>query len=453
MYEETIPIISVSHTNDSSRKLNYGSNDSNNNKDSAVSDANSRKKSNIPSSTMVRPHRNTSSKQRQQPSLSQNLTNIRFMVMLFTGITFFICILFVFTQSAISIIHDRHSHTGNYNQYRVDGILPDSRNIAIERSPSLSFYCDDNASSSCTFRQLGQIMVPSAYQNMIDTMQRHLFTSSTRNESNTNSHVSGGIDTNTITAAAAATITMSICTTCLQPPSNVNNIRKQILLVRDLLDIFSPIYSNTTKATQQLRNRRMEAATVDDNENDDPWAVVRKELDIGYTLIGKYQDLDHSHVRYTVEEISILQYKILQWYNQFTTSTIIKHDTNSRNHTDHLAATANTTSSPSTIQYLSLMNDTITTSTTPNWYTHTAESRLFWKGLQHEFHQAQHDNYKSQRHKLQHKQQQTSSIDTSAITILQLLFIKQVQLAKKYYMKAYQHVSVLDNDFEQIDYQ
>lgn len=95
---------------------------------------------------------------------------------------------------------------------------------------------------------------------------------------------------------------------------------------------------------------------------------------------------------------------------------------------------------------------------TVTWYTHTAESRLFWKGLDHQLLHMLPDHHtpqKYQSHHLTQKQQQqpASSMDSTAIIIVQLLFIKQIKLAKKYYMKAYRHTSVLQNDFEQIDYQ
>jgi hypothetical protein len=443
MNDETIPISGHCES-----KLNYGSNKNSNNDECDVYSRNKTTThqprptttyhSSSISTTIMRRH------QQRQPHINQNQANLRFMVMLFTGVTFFICILFVFVQSALSVLHDRHHHASK--QYHMEEILSDNSNNDMERFPSssssassssASLCCSGNSSSRCTFRQLGQIMVPSTYQSMIDTIQLHLFSSSGCNQTNNNDN-SHHPDTAQKSMA-----------TCLQPPSNVNNIRKQILFVRDLLDIFSPIYCNST--TQQL-NSPNEAAAVDEKESDDPWAVLRTELDVAYTLIGQYQDLDRSHVQYTVEEISILQYRILQWYNQFTTSSLVKYKTNAINDVDYSAKTkATATTSPSTRQYLWLMNDTITTTTTPTWYTHAAESRLFWKGMQYPALFVDHYNHKSQL--LQQKQQQSSSIDSSATTIIQLLFMKQLQLAKKYYIKAYQHESVVQNDVEQIDYQ
>ena len=333
----------------------------------------------------------------------------------------------MFVQSASSVLHDRHHQS--YYQLHETGILSDSSKNEREQFPSGVCGCGDSL-SRCTFRQLGQIMVPSAYQSMIDTVALHLFTLSGCNQTSSDSskrykdhHV----------ATATTTTTYS---TCLQPPSNVNNVRKQMLFVRDLLDIFSPIYSNTSKTTARKSNRRHETVIMDVDGSVDPWATVRTELDVGYTLIGQYQDLDHSHVRYTIEDKSLLQYKILQWYNQFTKNYITKDVTAS--------------AGDSTLQYLSLMNDTITTSTTPTWFIHAAESRLFWKG----FLGVDHDKHKSsQLHHLQHEPQQLSSIDSSVVAVVQKLFTKQLQLAKKYYVKAYQHASVVENDFEQMDYQ
>ena len=167
-----------------------------------------------------------SQQHQQKPQQHRNpyQTNIRFMVMKITGITFFFCILFVFVQSAVYILYDRH-----HKPFHLDRIVSDTRSNDMERfAPSSSISCcnDGTLTNRCTFRQLGQIMVPSAYQSMIDTIQRHMFTSSSCNQTNDNFKKNRNHDHETL--AATTTTSTTIMTTCLQPPSHVNNIGKNI---------------------------------------------------------------------------------------------------------------------------------------------------------------------------------------------------------------------------------
>jgi hypothetical protein len=469
MYDETIPLSGGSTSSTGSNINYYGSKYGSTNYDDNDGNVNSKNKhtatrtsTRLPETTTARYHNHHTSsitkrqneQQQQQQANRLNAKHLRFMVMIFTGITFFICISFVFVQSAVSVLHDRHRQ--NYHQQlHLDGIESENSNDnSIQQFPpppfSSSFCCSSNSSSSCTFRQIGQIMVPSTYQALMDTIELHLFTSSGCNQTRNERRLTKNGNHKHRGAATAAT---AVTTTCLQPPSNVNYVRKQILLVRDLIDIFSPIYSNTT-ATMTDTNG---ATKVERNDIDDPWAVVRTKLDDGYTLIGQYQDLDHSHVRYTIDEISILQYKIIQWNNQFLEISVVQHDAYSRKDV-HLSITkkVDTTTSPSTMQYLSLTTNDTTTTT---WYIHAAESRLFWNGFQRQGLYMEPDNQKTQKshnfhwpQQLQQQQQATPSMDSTAIFIVHLLFMKQVKLAKKYYIKAYQHVSI-QHDSEQIDYQ
>ena len=365
---------------------------------------------NMTNSTTVFP------KQQQQ---QQQHYSMRFMVMIYTGITFLICVIWIFVQSALSIQHQHHRAS----------ILPgpDLKNVisynGCHTSSSTSVDCRD----SCTFRQLGQIMVPSAYQAMMDTIHRHLLIQPS--------------------AATTATATTTTCVTnvCLPPPSNVNTVRKQILYVRDLLDVFSPIYRNTTSKTTSVgdddhHHRESYIDSIDDDD-EDPWATLRKELDRGYTLIGQYQDLDHSHVHYTSQDIYTLQYQILQWYQQCTTSTTGPPPSPSSSHhhdPTHGTNTAQRSSGSTWIhQYLSLTNET----TTITAYSHAAESHFFWKSI-------------LQRLESPHGGVTTIiSMNSSALTMIQLLLDQQIRIAQTYYIRAYPHESVWQNDSDQMDYQ
>ena len=64
-------------------------------------------------------------------------------------------------------------------------------------------------------------------------------------------------------------------------PDDVHSARKHTLTLRDLLDIYSPVFPNSSKA------------------GDDLWGQLRGFMDIGYTLLGDFQDLAHSGVNYT----------------------------------------------------------------------------------------------------------------------------------------------------------
>jgi hypothetical protein len=74
-------------------------------------------------------------------------------------------------------------------------------------------------------------------------------------------------------------------------PSHVDQLRKGILRVRDLLDIFSPIYPNRTVATTKDDHEPAVIVVVD------VWSMLRTQLDVGYTVVGQYQDLDHAHIQ------------------------------------------------------------------------------------------------------------------------------------------------------------
>ena len=64
-------------------------------------------------------------------------------------------------------------------------------------------------------------------------------------------------------------------------PDDIHGARKATLTLRDLLDVFSPVFPNTSKT------------------GDDLWGELRTFMDDGYTLLGDFQDLAHSGVNYT----------------------------------------------------------------------------------------------------------------------------------------------------------
>jgi hypothetical protein len=85
-------------------------------------------------------------------------------------------------------------------------------------------------------------------------------------------------------------------------PADVYASRKLILKTRDLLDVFSPVYPNSTT---------LEGVDVD------LWDLVRNLLDRGYEVIGEFQDLDHAHIEYTQEMFNGARGTVLQWRRDF----------------------------------------------------------------------------------------------------------------------------------------
>ena len=123
-------------------------------------------------------------------------------------------------------------------------------------------------------------------------------------------------------------------------PEDVYNVRKMMLKTRDLIDVFSPVYPNTTLDTG-----------LDDDE--DLWLCIRYHLDKGYTAVGNFQDLYHAHVQYTERQLNDLRDEILNWKHDFDIF-IQNHNLSS-----FLAATSTKS------------------------FSHRKESRLFWKHTVH----------------------------------------------------------------------
>jgi hypothetical protein len=87
-------------------------------------------------------------------------------------------------------------------------------------------------------------------------------------------------------------------------PGEVFKTRKFMLATRDLLDVFSPVYPNTTTATIGL-------------ENEDLWGSLRFYLDDGYMVVGDFLDLNHAHVKYSKRQLNHSRNRVLQWHARF----------------------------------------------------------------------------------------------------------------------------------------
>lgn len=165
-------------------------------------------------------------------------------------------------------------------------------------------------------------------------------------------------------------------------PGAVYAIRKSMLKTRDLLDVFSLVYPNTTSSD----------ATVG-VENEDLWGSLRFFLDQGYTLVGDFLDLNHSHVEYSEEELEQARDPILDWHARFRLFNQ-KHDVQA-----FLAAPT----------------------TDDDCFNHEKESRLFWK------HIPVHDR--------------PHGVDP-ATTSLQYLASKQLGVSMKYWKRVYPYTSI-----------
>lgn len=86
-------------------------------------------------------------------------------------------------------------------------------------------------------------------------------------------------------------------------PADVYRCRKALLKTRDSLDIFSVVYPNTSIS--------------EDNSLIDRWETIRNLLDVGYTVIGEFQDLDHAHINFTNEMLKRSRAKVVQWKRDF----------------------------------------------------------------------------------------------------------------------------------------
>ena len=153
------------------------------------------------------------------------------------------------------------------------------------------------ADASTTFQSLAQKMMPAWYQETVSNMP--IFTSTVL-------------------------------------PGDVYKTRKILLKTRDLLDVFSPVYPNTTRTS----------------DGTNMWRLVRHYLNQGYMIVGTFQDLHNAHVMYSQEQMQALRDEVLEWRDDFAYFRETHNDT---------------------VKFLA--------SPTRSSYRHK-ESRLFWKDEQ-----------------------------------------------------------------------
>lgn len=85
-------------------------------------------------------------------------------------------------------------------------------------------------------------------------------------------------------------------------PDDVADVRYMTLRLRNLLDVFSPLYGNVN---------------MSDGKSYDMWLHARKLLDTGYEEIGNFQDLAHSGVHYSAEDAIKRRRPVLKWYREW----------------------------------------------------------------------------------------------------------------------------------------
>jgi hypothetical protein len=93
----------------------------------------------------------------------------------------------------------------------------------------------------------------------------------------------------------ASLLSVSIDLTSDVDPSQVQHSRKCLLTVRDLLDVFSPVYSNKNKH----------------------WIQLREYFKNGYELAGEFQDLDHGKVAFDADLWQERRQSLLLWKADF----------------------------------------------------------------------------------------------------------------------------------------
>lgn len=157
--------------------------------------------------------------------------------------------------------------------------------------------------TNLTFRQLAQSMMPEWYESMI--------------------------------------LELDIFTPTVQP-GDVYRVRKILLKTRDLWDVFSLTYPNqTTRVVSKATPSRSSSNNNADNSYShavDFWYLIRRQLNAGYTVVGEFQDLENSHIRYKSKDMQKRRKKVLQWkqdflnfrqtYNDTVTVAFLRHPEN-----------------------------------------------------------------------------------------------------------------------------
>ncbi|KAL7540402.1 hypothetical protein ACHAWF_006670 [Thalassiosira exigua] len=195
-----------------------------------------------------------------------------------------------------------------------------------------------------SFGDLAALMLPTYFQRTVDLCLSTIVPATIASWANDarleGSGASGG---NGDDIAASTTSVM---------PGEVYSLRKTMLQTRDLLDVFSPVYSKRSSLGDYARDaprtrvswgyggERFELTLESDgrqrssrkkkkrDEHDggdgddggrfkDLWKTLRSFLNRGYMLIGDFQDLDHAHIEYTSDRLAHHQRELWEWNESF----------------------------------------------------------------------------------------------------------------------------------------
>lgn len=247
-----------------------------------------------------------------------------------------------------------------------------------------------------SFGQLAQVMVPKAYQKMLLSIH-----------------------------------------TVLTPrvrPEHVQRTRKLMLTTRDLLDCFSPVYPNNT-ATISIPDNPDETSTTkcttattvaSSGIENDKWSSLRRQLDQGYTLVGKFLDLNHAHIPYRSSDLKVARDSVLTWKQRFDAYVQDESNNNSQTILLYLQNPIDNNN-----------NDHNSDDATTAGFAHDNTSRLFWKEP------SEHDNVLS--FQKQHPFQLPNG-GSSGTTALRALVRKQLDLAIAYFVKMNQHQTIFGEE-------
>jgi CHAD domain-containing protein len=101
-------------------------------------------------------------------------------------------------------------------------------------------------------------------------------------------------------------------------PDQVYDARKILLKTRDLMDFFSPLYPNATSTHKPVINHLGKIKkNAKANKSVDWWSKIRHLLNVGYTIVGDFQDLYNAHVLYTEEMMEEKRKRVLAWKHAF----------------------------------------------------------------------------------------------------------------------------------------
>lgn len=238
----------------------------------------------------------------------------------------------------------------NSSELSEQGMTKSGGDMRGNQSQSMEPTIIGNFSSipaNTSFADLAAILLPPYFQTTVSLSASTIIPSTILKE--------GGDGDASSDQGRGKGITLRVNTTSVMP-GEVYQLRKQMLQTRDLLDVFSPVYSKHSslvdyedEASRMKRlswgkgghkfelklesdrhgkaGKKGESTSTsredDDDENKstaeikDLWRILRKFLDDGYQLIGEFQDLDHARIMYTPEQLAEYQLQVWQWYFEF----------------------------------------------------------------------------------------------------------------------------------------